>query len=192
MRPLTTDDIVSNAAYEQEREAFRRHVIALKKVRRVAVGPRVAVVFENRDTMRFQIQEMMRIEHIEDPEAIRQEVETYNDLLPEGLAIGATLLIELTHDDDIPAVLRALSGIEHTVVLDLGDRVIAAEAEAGRSTEETTSSVHYLTFRFQPEDLRRLADQAGRVALEIRHSQYSHRTVLAPATVAALVADLTT
>lgn len=191
MKRLSRQDIVSNQAYEQERDAFRRRIIALKKVRRVAIGPRVSVVFENRDTMRFQIQEMMRIEHIEDEAAIEEEIAIYNDLLPEGLAIGATLLIELTHDDDIPTLLKALSGLEHTVELDIAGQRIPGQAEGGRSTEETTSSVHYLTFRFTPEAVQRMADHSEAVALAIHHPAYRHRAELSRETVAALLHDLT-
>lgn len=189
MKPLTRDDIVSNQQYESERETFRRHIIQVKKVRRIPVGPKITVVLENRDTMRFQVQEMMRIEKIVDPEKIREEIAVYNDLLPAGPKIGATLLIELTADDDMPTILRALSGLEHTVYLTFGDRTIRALAEGGRSTEETTSSVHYLEFGFEPDDHRRLAD-ATEVKLGLSHPNYRHESVLSPPTVAALIGDV--
>ncbi|MCY0884514.1 MAG: DUF3501 family protein, partial [Firmicutes bacterium] len=189
MRQLTLADIKPIEAYLQERQEFRRRVIAIKKVRRVAVGPRVSVVFENVDTMRFQVQEMARIEHITDPRELEREVEVYNDLLPPGPAIGATLLIELTQQEDIPAILRDLSGIEEQVSLVFGERRVRGEPQAVRSREDTTSSIHYLTFRFEEADGARLAD-AGEVALEIDHPRYRHRAVLAGPTVAALVGDL--
>ena len=135
MRQLSMEDIVSNQEYEAMRPAFRQRVINLKKLRRLAIGPRISLVFENTDTMRFQVQEMMRIEHIEDVEKIREEIEVYNDLLPPGLAIGATLLIELSQTDDMPTILRQLSGVEEHVVLEIGDHRLPAVAEAGRSTE---------------------------------------------------------
>ena len=142
MKPLALKDIISLEAYEKERQEMRRRIIALKAVRRVHVGPRVSMVFENRETMRFQVQEMCRIEHIEDDHLIQQEIDCYNDLLPEGMAVGATLLIELVQEDDMPTLLKELSGIEETVWMSFNGHQVKAQAEAGRSTEEKTSSVH--------------------------------------------------
>ncbi|MHB1610383.1 MAG: DUF3501 family protein, partial [Sulfobacillus sp.] len=146
MRQLTMDDIAQNSEYEVMRADFRQRIINLKKLRRLVIGPRISLVFENTDTMRFQVQEMMRIEHIEDPQKIRQEIDVYNDLLPPGLAIGATLLIELSQSDDMPEILHQLSGVEEHVALVVGNHRVPALAEPGRSTEEKTSAVHYLTF----------------------------------------------
>ncbi|PSR23532.1 MAG: DUF3501 domain-containing protein [Sulfobacillus acidophilus] len=190
MKPLVLKDIDSIEAYEAKRQAMRQQIIALKRIRRVRLGPRVSVVFENRDTMRFQIQEMCRIEHIVEESLVQQEIDVYNDLLPEGLAIGATLLIELVQEDDMPAILRELSGLEEAVWLSFGEHHVHAEAEAGRSTEEKTSSVHYLTFRFTPT-LRHALIDAPEVRLSSRHPHYRHDTVLSRETVASLVHDLT-
>lgn len=191
MTPLQLADIESIAAYEAERDVVRQRIIALKKIRRVALGPRVALVFENRDTMWFQVQEMCRIERIVEPGLIQQEIDCYNDLLPTGMAIGATLLIELVQDDDMPKILRELSGLEETVHLTFGGVDLRAEAESGRSTEEKTSSVHYLTFAFTPE-MRQALSEASAVELSIRHENYRHGTKLATATVASLLSDLVT
>lgn len=190
MKALTMADIVPNAEYERIRDGLRRRIIELKKIRRVALGPRVSVVFENTETMRFQVQEMMRIEHIEDRDAILAELEVYNDLLPEGLAIGATLLIELTQKDDIPAVLKELSGVEETVTLEFGPYRVAGQAEPGRSKEDKTSSVHYLVFAFSPQERQGLMDNAGAVDLVSGHPHYRHRHRLSEQTVASLLADL--
>lgn len=189
MKPLTLDDIESIEAYEAKRSEVRRRIIALKNIRRIKLGPRVSLVFENRDTMKFQVQEMCRIEHIVDDELVQQEIDVYNDLLPEGQAIGATLLIELVQEDDMPAVLRQLSGLEETVWLTFQGHEIHAEAEQGRSTDEKTSSVHYLTFRFSPELADALAG-ASDAAVQTRHENYRHETTLSRETVASLVHDL--
>ncbi len=191
MKPLVLADIESIENYEAKRQTVRQQIIALKRIRRVRLGPRVSVVFENRDTMRFQIQEMCRIEHIVEESLVQQEIDVYNDLLPEGLAIGATLLIELVQEDDMPTILRDLSGLEDTVWLSFGGQEIHAEAEAGRSTEEKTSSVHYLTFRFTPDSRQELAE-AAQVTLSSRHPHYQHDTPLSRDTVASLVHDLMT
>jgi hypothetical protein len=190
MRQLTMEDIVSNQEYETTRTAFRQRVINLKKLRRLAIGPRISLVFENTDTMRFQVQEMMRIEHIEDAEKIREEIEVYNDLLPPGLAIGATLLIELSQTDDMPTILRQLSGVEEHVVLEIGDQRLPAVAEAGRSTEEKTSSVHYLTFPFTESDRNLLMDHPDSAAVRINHPGYSYQTKVPAETVSLLIGDL--
>lgn len=192
MRQLTMQDLVSNREYEALRPEFRRRIIHVKKMRRLIVGPRISLVFENTETMRFQVQEMMRIEHIEDPAKIREEIEVYNDLLPEGLAIGATLLIELTQSDDMPKILRQLSGVEEHVRLLVGDRAVVARAEPGRSTEEKTSSVHYLTFEFSPEDRDALLEHPNQVVLAIDHPGYTFRVAVPQDTVALLVHDLVT
>lgn len=191
MRRLSLTDIESIAEYEARRDITRRRVIALKKQRRVTLGPRVSLVFENWDTMKFQVQEMCRIEHIVDPRLVQQEIDVYNDLLPEGRAVGATLLIELVQTDDMPAILRDLSGLEETVWLRFGSGEVRAEAELGRSTEEKTSTVHYLTFRFGSDDARELAD-AGHVVLALEHPHYRYEAVLAKETVVSLVQDLLT
>lgn len=189
MTPLTLKDIDTIADYEAQRHQSRRRIIALKKVRRVHIGPRVSLVFENRDTMWFQVQEMCRIERIVDDQLIQREIDCYNDLLPQGLALGATLLIELVQDDDMPTLLRELSGLEETVTLSFGGHELRAEAEAGRSTEEKTSSVHYLTFRFAPELVQALTD-AAQVSLATTHPNYRYQATLARETVASLVHDL--
>ena len=98
-RSLTLDDIADLPTYEREREAFRDHVIALKRRRRVAVGPLVTLLFENRDTIRFQIQEMARVERLATDAAIESELDAYNPLIPEPGGLSATLFIELTADE---------------------------------------------------------------------------------------------
>lgn len=189
MRRLTLADIVSQEDYAREREDFRRRVIALKKVRRVEIGPRIAVVFENRETMRFQVQEMCRIEHISEPALVQQELDVYNDLLPEGHAIGATLLIALEQQDDMPTILRELSGIEEHVFLEGEGFRVHALAESGRSTEEKTSAVHYLTFSFTTAQINLMADSRG-VSLSVHHPGYDYRVELTEAAKGSLLADL--
>jgi hypothetical protein len=120
MRRLTLDDIADARAYERERAQFRDRVIALKKKRRVAVGPFVTLVFENRDTIRFQIQEMARVEKLYSDEAILHELDTYNPLIPDPGALSATLFVELTSKDDLMEWIPKLVGIETAVELRLG------------------------------------------------------------------------
>jgi hypothetical protein len=189
VHPLTLADIESQDFYARERNDFRIQIIALKKIRRVEIGSRIAVVFENRDTMRFQVQEMCRIEHITEPLLIQQELDVYNDLLPQGHAIGATLLIALDQDDDMPRILRELSGVEEHVFLEGEGFRVHAMAELGRSAGEKTSAVHYLTFSFTTAQINLMAESRG-VNLAIHHPGYDFRVALAQPTKGSLLADL--
>src|SRR5580693_2487768 len=152
-RKLTLDDITDLRAYERERDEYRRTVIALKARRRVAVGPIVSLVFENRETMRSQIQEMARAERMVTDEQIEKELDVYNALIPEPGELSATLFIELTGEEALRDWLPRLVGIEHAVVLRLpgipGEVVRAVPEtahEEALTRPEITASVHYIRF----------------------------------------------
>ncbi len=195
-RKLTLDDISDLRAYEREREEFREHVIALKKRRRVALGPFVTVVFENRDTIRFQIQEMARVERLISDDAIETELRVYNPLVPEPGELALTMFLELTTDAELREWLPKLVGIERSLSLRIGegDRAIevAAEPEDAHASqltrEEVTASVHYLHFHLDPEQIDAL--EAGPVELVVGHAAYTHATPLGDETIAELLADL--
>lgn len=196
MTELTLDDIADLRAYEREREAFRTHVIALKRRRRVGLGPFLTLVFENRDTIRFQIQEMARIEKLISDEAIEAELAAYNPLLPDEGHLSATLFIELTSKEDLMTWLPKLVGIERAVELRLGDGLDAeriacvpeAAHEAQLTREEITASVHYVRFALDADQARRF--RAGPVALVSAHPEYRHEVVLGDETRASLAEDL--
>ncbi|HYI63035.1 MAG TPA: DUF3501 family protein [Acidimicrobiales bacterium] len=198
MAKLTIDDIADQRAYERERDAFRRHVIALKKRRRVGVGPFVTLVFENRDTVRFQIQEMARVERIGTDEGIQEELDVYNPLVPEPGHLAASLFIELTDDDAMRRWLPELVGIETSVELRLsaagdGDGAVARcqvdPAHASQLTrDEITAAVHYVHFSLTPEQVD--AVEAGPVRLAVAHPAYDEETMLGDETRAELLADL--
>jgi hypothetical protein len=195
-RKLTVDDISDLRAYEREREAFRAHVIALKKRRRVGVGPFVTVVFENRDTIRFQIQEMARVERLISDAAIEGELRAYNPLIPEPGELACTLFIELTSEVALREWLPRLVGIERTVELRIGsgeERLVVpcipdAEHAQQLTREEITASVHYLHFQLTPEQVEALA--SGPVELAVAHPEYAHATALGEEVVAELLSDL--
>ena len=195
-RKLTLDDIADLRAYERERDEFRAHVIALKKRRRVGVGPFMTLVFENRDTIRFQIQEMARVERLATDEAIENELRAYNPLVPEPGQLAATLFIELTSDLALRDWLPRLVGIERCVALRVGAgddaQLVRAEPEAGHASqltrEEVTASVHYVHFQLTPDQIARV--EAGPVSLVIDHENYDHETLLGEETVGELLADL--
>lgn len=192
-RKLSLADIADLRAYERERPAFLQSVIDLKARRRVAVGTIVTLVFENRDTIRFQIQEMARVERLITDEAIQTELDIYNPLIPEPGQLCATLFVELTSDEALREWLPKLVGIERSVVLRLADgrevRCVVEEQHASQLTrDDVTSTVHYVRFELTPDEVA--AFHAGPVVLALDHPAYQEEVELAPSTVAELAADL--
>lgn len=195
-RKLTLDDIADLRAYEREREAFREHVKAVKRRRRIAVGPFVTFLFENRDTIRFQIQEMARAERLLTDEAIETELGIYNPLIPEPGQLSTTMFIELTSDEQLREWLPKLVGIETRaeLVLGEGDGAVHVPCEvdpdhaAQLTREETTASVHYVHFTLDEDQVERFA--AGPVRLAVTHPAYEESAELLPSTVEDLLTDL--
>jgi hypothetical protein len=192
-RKLTLADIADLRAYERERDAFREHVIALKKRRRISVGPHLTLVFENRDTIRFQIQEMARAERILTDEGIETELRIYNPLIPEPGHLSATLFLELTTDEELRTWLPKLVGIERSVVLRLADGTELrcepdSDHEAQLTREEVTASVHYVGWTFTPQQVETFA--TGGVTLAVDHPEYRYETALSEDNIAELLTDL--
>lgn len=195
-RKLTLDDIADLRAYERERADYRERIIALKKTRRIGVGPIITLMFENRETMRFQIQEMARAEKILSDEAIQHEVDTYNALIPEPGQLSATLFLELTTKMELLEWLPKMVGVERSVELVIGDGddalvvpCIPEESHEEQLTRpDVTASVHYIRFELSPTEIDAFA--AGPVALRVNHDQYLESTALSEATVASLLEDL--
>jgi hypothetical protein len=190
MRKIRYEDLMDNRRYVAERDRIRRDMMAYKRLRRVQMGDLVSIVFENHRTLWYQTQEMLRAEHIEDPRLRREEMDVYNAMIPPGLSLSATLLIEIPDSSQIPAVLKRLTGCEERVTLWIDGVGYPAEAEPGRSREDKTSSVHYLTIPLGERGLKALGD-ATEVALVLDHPTYQARSVLPRETVASLLADLT-
>jgi Protein of unknown function (DUF3501) len=164
----------------------------LRRRRRVSVGTLVSVAFENRDTIRFQIQEMARVERITTDEGIEGELDTYNPLVPEAGQLCATLFVELLSDGAMREWLPKLVGIERSVLLRLpnGEAVRCAvdPAHAAQLTrEDATSAVHYITFELTPQQC---AGFGQGTVLAIDHPQYMEETVLPMTTISELAADL--
>jgi hypothetical protein len=193
---LTLDDISDLRQYEREREAFRSRIIALKKLRRISVGPVITFVFENRDTIRFQIQEMARVEKIISDEGIETELRVYNPLIPEPGHLAATMFLELTSDEQLREWLPKLVGVEGRVLFRLGDGgsvadvrcIVDADHERLLTRDETTASVHYVHFTFTADEIERFA--GGPVSLVIDHPEYAHEVALSDGTRAELLRDL--
>jgi hypothetical protein len=191
MKPLTIEDISNLHEYELERPAFRGRVIDLKSRRRVPLGPLMTLVFENRETVRFQIQEMLRVERIVQPDKVLHEVETYNELLPGPGEIAATLFIEITDQARIQPILDEFIGLDEPgrLALRIGETAYPAIFAPGQSREDRISAVHYIHFRPGERGLAALAAGAE-AALEVAHAGYRARQVLSRETVAELVSDL--
>lgn len=191
--PLTLADVLDLRAYERVREDYRARVIARKRNRRVALGPIMTLVFECLDTVRFQVQEMARVEKIISDEAIQVELDVYNRLLPSPGELSATLFIELTSEDGLRDWLPRLVGIERRLALACDGEVVAsvpeAEHAAALTRETVTPAVHYLRFPFTDTQVDGFAT-AGEVALVSTHEAYEARTVLPPAVRTELLGDL--
>lgn len=181
MNLLTPEDVLSFEEYEKQRESFRSHIIALKQRRRISIGPLVTLVFENRDTLRFQIQEMIRVERILDPAKVQEELDVYNALLPTRNELSATLLIEITEEAKIKEWLDQFMGLDRgrTVAIKAGGETVFGEFEGGHSHDTKISAVHFV--RFRPSDAMKaaFADLRQPVSLTVDHNGY-HESVPVP------------
>ena len=189
MQPLTPADVRSPAAYEPARADARRQVIELKRHRRVTVGDLITLVFENRETVRAVVEELLRAERIDDPERIAEELAVFNSLIPGERELSATLFLEITDPAELASRLGELRGIENSVYLEVEGERIAPSAEPGRERDDRTSSVHYVRFRLNDAQ-RAAALRGGSIAVVADHPGCSSRTELSDDQRAALAADL--
>jgi hypothetical protein len=168
-------------------------VIELKRRRRVHVGTVITLLFENRDTIRFQIQEMTRVEKLTTDAEIQTELDIYNPMIPEPGQVCATLFLELTSDDQMREWLPKLAGIERSVLLVLGDGervrgLVDEQHEQGLTREHVTAAVHYLRWELTPDQVA--AFRAGPVSVAIDHPAYLEVVELGDTTHTELLADL--
>jgi hypothetical protein len=191
VNPLTPADLPPLEVFEAEREAMRAAVIAHKAPRRVALGDRVTVLFEDRETIRWQVLEMCRVEGIRDDLGMAQELAVYNELVPGPGELSATLFIEITEPERIRPELDRLIGLHEHVALELGDAAIPARFDPRQLEDERISAVHYLRFALGPAERARFLDAAVPLALRSDHPNYAARSPLGPATRASLAVDLT-
>ena len=162
MRKLTREDLFSLERYAAERPAFRAGALPHKRARTVHLGAHATLLFEDRLTVQYQIQEMLRVERIFEPAGIGEELDAYNPLIPDGSNLKATLLFEYEDAKQRKRELARLGGIEHRFYADVADagRTLAiADEDLGRSSEEKTSAVHFLRYEFDPS--MRAALRAG-------------------------------
>ena len=178
MEKLTLQDIKDIATYEKERPEFQKHIIALKKRRRVSVGDKVTLLFENRETVRSQIQEMCRVERIVHDDKIQEEIDVYNGLIPEVNHLAATVFVEITQMDRIRAILDTLIGLDEHVSIQLDGEKIPAIFEPGRSRDDRIAAVQYVSFKFSPEQIELLKDESVDFYLRTDHPNYKEQAVV--------------
>lgn len=173
---LTQHDLIPIAEYERQRDSFRQRIIDLKRRRRISVGDHVTLLFENRDTLQFQVQEMLRAERISDPAKVQDELDVYNALLPLRGELSATLMIEITDASRIQYWLDLFMGLDkgQAVALRAGSETIYAEFEDGHSHETKISAVHFVRFRPTRSMVQAIGDPAMRVSLTVDHASYRH------------------
>ena len=183
MNVLTRDDVLPLDEYERQREAYRSRIIALKQRRRVSLGPLMTLVFENRETLRFQVQEMIRAERILEPSKVQDELDVYNELLPTPQELSATLLIEITEAASMKEWLDRFMGLDRgrTVAIAAGGETAFGEFEGGHSHETKISAVHFVRFRPNEVMRRAFADLRQPVSLMVNHNGYE-QTVPVPGT----------
>ena len=193
MDKLTATDLMSLELYARERPAFRARVLEHKRDRKLAVGPNVTWSFEDRLTMQYQVQEMLRVERIFEPEGIRDELGAYNPLIPDGSNWKATLLIEFPDVAERQRQLAVLIGLEDRCWVQVRghDRVYAiADEDLERENAEKTSSVHFLRFELTPPMVAALKSGAA-LAAGVDHDRYRHSIDPVPEPAkAALLQDL--
>lgn len=187
---LRVEEIADLRAYEAGRRVFQRHVLDLRRRRRVTLGPILTAAFENRDTVRYQIQEMLRAERSLDAGAVESELDAYNPLLPAGRELSLTLFVEVTEPGEVRTWLNRLAGLERHLALVLADgRELRARAETGHARSLTrtdvTPAVHYLRIDV-PVD----ADLTAGATLVVDHPAYTARTPLRDETVQEILLDL--
>lgn len=190
MRKVKLEDLTGASRYAEVRDEFRRRIIALKRDRRIGVGDRVTLVFENFDTILFQTQEMLHVERINDLDRVREELAVYNELIPGENELSATLLIEITDQPRIASELRRLIGIDEHVSLRVGVQAFPADFAPGRSTGEKLSAVQYVRFRLDPDAAAAFARGDVPVEIVIDHPNYRERVTLDAGQRASLAADL--
>ena len=188
---ITPTDILSDRDYAARRKELRSEAIALKKHRRVEVGPFATFYFENYQTMWLQVQEMLRIEKGGE-EQIAGELEAYNPLIPQGDELIATMMLEIEDANRRHNTLLTLGGIEETVFMEIGSDVIHAtptEYDDRTTPDGKTSSVHWLRFKLTPEQIARFKGGGDKVILGVSHGNYGHMAVLSAEARAALSKD---
>ncbi|MGI9327029.1 MAG: DUF3501 family protein [Pseudomonadales bacterium] len=191
-RKLTRADLMTLEAYSEERPSFRDKVIRHKSARRIELGPHATLIFEDRLTIQYQIQEMLRVERIFNAAGIEEELEAYNPLIPDGSNWKATLLIEYPDAEERRLALARMPGIEHKIWAAVagGEKVLGiANEDLDRSNEEKTAAVHFLRFELSADAIAQL-NAGAQLSMGIDHPELPYQVQLLENERLSLLADL--
>lgn len=189
MRQIARADIKGPDIYSGMRDDYRKRIIELKRDRRVIVGDRVSMVFENRHTLICQIEEMLRCENLREEEQILEEIAVYNDIMPTAQALSATLFLEVPPGTNARTELDRLIGLDEHLILHIGPHAVRAAFEAGRGSTERISAVQYCRFPLSEEALMALKTENSAIRVEIDHPGYAHETPCSEAMRRSLAGD---
>ena len=190
-RMVTKEDLISFNLYSQNRKEIRKDLVTFKKNRRIQLGPYATFYFESFETMLAQIQEMLHIEKGGDKQ-LKDEMEAYNPLIPQGHELISTLMFEIDNPISRADFLGKVGGIENNVYMKLGEEKIKAvpEMDVDRtSAEGKASSVQFLHFKFTPAQIKKFKDPATKISIGIDHSLYNHITQILDKTRTSLEKD---
>lgn len=189
---ITREDIIPVDVYAKERKERRMAMSEIKRRRRVEVGPYATFYFENFDTMLQQVLEMLYIEKGGE-EQLADELSAYNPLIPQGQELVATVMFEIDDKERRTAILKRLTNVEESMFIQIGDEKVYADPEHDvdrTAPDGKTSSVHFLHFRFTPEQAAKFKDLSTQVIIGVEHENYPHLTVITPTVREELAGDL--
>ncbi len=188
---LKVSDLLSLENYEQERDVIKSELISHKKNRTIAVGDNIVLIFEDFLTIKYQVQEMLRIEKIFKKQEIQEEIDAYNPLIPDGNNFKATMLIMFPDVEERKIMLFKLHDIENKIWISFGGKKIFAFADEDldRSTDNKTSAVHFLRFQFNQEQITDILSNED-ITIGVDHEEYCKSVKLDSKTKASLIRDL--
>ncbi len=189
MKRVERSELLDLAAYEEIREPFRRRIVELKRSRRVAIGSNMTLLFENKDTVLLQIQEMLRTERITKESAILHELETYNELVPGDAELSATAFLEYPDKQERDRRLVELAGIEDRFYVEAGGERCRAPGEPRGERPNRTTAVHYLKFPLRAAALATIRERRGPVTVGVEHAALSAEGELSAETLRSLAGD---
>jgi hypothetical protein len=194
VKPLVLEDIIDREQYVGLRQSYRAAVIDYKRTRRLAVGENITLLFEDRETLRFQVQEMVWVEGIALPDKIQHEIDTYNELMPADRELSATLFVEITEAAEVRPALDRLIGVDEHVSLIVGEEAEAVEIKAQfdpkQMEEDRISAVQYIKFALDEEAQRRFCDPNTLARVRVSHPNYQREAEIPPATRESLIRSL--
>ena len=190
MKKVQRSEVLELGKYEEIRDHFRRRVIEEKRIRRVPLGANMTVLFENHDTVLFQIQEMLRTERITREDAIRHEIKTYNELIPGPSELSATVFVEYPDAAERDRMLAALAGLETRFYLEVGKTRVDVVGDTRNERSDRTLAVHYVRFPLGEELARAVLEGSAGLAVGVDHPRYQALTRLEGPTLDSLRADL--